>query len=69
MLLLGYRRYYMATSIVFIMETLAIIGLVLFLVDEILPFIPAEVIPANGIVHGILGALRSVFPKPDAPAE
>lgn len=59
----------MATSIVFIMEALAIIGLVLFIIDEILPFIPAEVIPANGIVHGILGALRSVFPKPDAPAE
>lgn len=47
------------------METLAIIGLVLFLVDEILPFIPAEVLPANGIIHGILGALRSVFPKPE----
>lgn len=49
------------------METLALIGLVLFLIDEILPFVPASILPANGIAHGVIGALRAVFPKPSKP--
>ena len=46
------------------MEPIVIIGLVLFLVDEILPFVPEKYLPANGLLHGVVGALRAVFPKP-----
>lgn len=47
------------------MDAIVIIGLALFLVDEILPFIPEKYVPANGLVHGIVNALRAVFPKPE----
>ena len=46
------------------MDIVVILGLVLFLVDEVLPFIPEKYVPANGLLHGIVGALRAVFPKP-----
>lgn len=49
------------------MEAIAIIGLVLFIIDEVLPFIPDSVLPANGLLHGIVGALRTAFPKPEKP--
>ena len=45
------------------METAAIIGLVLFLASEILPFTP---LAGNGLVDGLIKALREVFPKPGA---
>ena len=41
------------------METVAIVGLVLFIVSEILPFTPLK---GNGIVEEILVVLRKVFP-------
>ena len=44
------------------MEAAAVIGLVLFLASEILPFLP---IPQNGLVQAIVDALRAVFPKPE----
>ena len=43
------------------METAAIIGLVLFLASEILPFTP---LAGNGLVDAIIKAMREVFPKP-----
>ena len=56
--------HHMTKLSIFIMEPLAIIGLILFVIEEILPFIPAKILPANGIIHGIIGALRTAFPKP-----
>ena len=41
------------------METAAIIGLVLFVASEILPFTP---LAGNGIVDGVLKALKQAFP-------
>ena len=41
------------------METAAIIGLVLFVVSEILPFTPLK---GNGIVEQILKTARQMFP-------
>ena len=46
------------------METYAIIGLVLFLASEIMPYLP---IPQNGLVQAIVAALVKVFPKPQKP--
>jgi len=48
------------------METVAVIGLVLFLLSEVLPFLP---IPQNGLAQAIVAALLKVFPKPEKPAE
>ena len=48
-----------ATSNPFTMETAALIGLVLFLVSEILPFTPLK---GNGLVDQILKVAREVFP-------
>lgn len=45
------------------MEPIAIVGLVLFLASEIMPFLP---IKDNGLIEGLLHALRTVFPKPEA---
>jgi len=41
------------------METAAIIGLVLLVASEILPFTP---LASNGLIDAIVKALRSVFP-------
>ena len=41
------------------METTVIIGLVLFLASEILPFTP---LAGNGVVDSVLKALRTAFP-------
>jgi hypothetical protein len=41
------------------METTLIIGLVLFIASEILPFTP---LAGNGLVDGLLKALREAFP-------
>jgi hypothetical protein len=41
------------------METAALIGLVLFLVSEILPYTPLK---GNGIVQQILSTAREIFP-------
>lgn len=41
------------------MEPLAIIGLVLFIVSEILPFTPLK---GNGLVDQILKSARQIFP-------
>ena len=41
------------------METVAIVGLALFIISEILPFTPLK---GNGIVEEILVVLRKVFP-------
>jgi len=41
------------------METAALIGLVLFIVSEILPFTPLK---GNGIVEQILKTAREMFP-------
>jgi hypothetical protein len=41
------------------METTVIIGLVLFLVSEILPFTP---LAGNGLVDVLIKALRETFP-------
>jgi len=41
------------------METTVIIGLVLFLASETLPFTP---LAGNGLVDALLKALREVFP-------
>ena len=46
------------------METYAIIGLVLFLASEIMPYLP---IKSNGLVQAILDALMTVFPRPEKP--
>jgi hypothetical protein len=40
------------------------IGLALFVISEILPFLP---IKPNGLVDGILSALKMAFPKPSKP--
>jgi len=48
-----------ATSTILIMETAAIVGLVLFLVSEILPYTPLK---GNGIVQQILSTAREIFP-------
>ena len=48
------------------MEVISIIGLVLFVASEILPFLP---IPQNGLIQAVLGALVKAFPKPEKPAE
>jgi len=48
-----------ATSTIPIMETAAIIGLVLFLVSEILPYTPLK---GNGIIQQILSTAREIFP-------
>ena len=41
------------------METAALIGLILFLVSEILPFTPLK---GNGLVDQILKSARQIFP-------
>ena len=41
------------------METTVIIGLVLFIASEILPFTP---LAGNGLVDAVLKALKEVFP-------
>ena len=41
------------------METAAIVGLVLFVVSEILPYTPLK---GNGIVQQILKTAREIFP-------
>ena len=41
------------------METAALIGLVLFLVSEILPFTPLK---RNGLIDQILKSAREIFP-------
>ena len=41
------------------MEPLAIIGLVLFIVSEILPFTPLK---GNGLIDQILKSAREIFP-------
>ena len=41
------------------METAAIIGLVLFVVSEILPFTPLK---GNGILEQVLKTAREIFP-------
>ena len=43
------------------METAALIGLVLFLASEIMPYLP---IKSNGLIQAVLDALMTVFPKP-----
>lgn len=45
------------------METAAIIGLVLFVASEVMPFLPVK---DNGLVEAIIHALRTVFPKPES---
>lgn len=42
-----------------IMETTAIIGLVLFVLSEIIPHLP---IKGNGIIDVVIEALRKAFP-------
>lgn len=46
-----------------IMEVTAVIGLVLFLASEIMPYLP---IKSNGLVQAVLEALMKVFPRPEA---
>lgn len=46
-----------------LMEFAALVGLVLFLVSETLPFTPLK---GNGIVDAILKALMQAFPRPEA---
>lgn len=41
------------------METAALVGLVLFIVSEILPFTPLK---GNGIIEQILKTAREMFP-------
>ena len=48
------------------MEVISIIGLVLFVASEVLPFTP---LAGNGLVDAIVKALRLAFPKPEKPAE
>ena len=43
----------------FIMETAALIGLILFLASEILPFTPLK---GNGLIDQILKSAREIFP-------
>lgn len=40
------------------------IGLALFLISEILPFLP---IKPNGMVEAVISALKMAFPKPNKP--
>ena len=46
-------------STLFIMETAALIGLILFLASEILPFTPLK---GNGLIDQILKSAREIFP-------
>ena len=48
---------------VLIIEATVIIGLVLFIASEILPFTP---LAGNGLVDALVKALRVAFPKPEA---
>ena len=48
-----------ATSPLSIMETAALIGLILFLASEILPFTPLK---GNGLIDQILKSAREIFP-------
>jgi len=41
------------------METAAIIGLVLFVISEVLPFTPLK---GNGIAEALIESLKKVFP-------
>lgn len=41
------------------METAALVGLVLFIISEVLPFTPLK---GNGIVEQVLKTAREVFP-------
>jgi hypothetical protein len=43
------------------MEFAALAGLLLFFASEAMPYTPLE---GNGVVEGILAALRKAFPKP-----
>lgn len=45
------------------MEPIAIIGLVLFIASEVIPYLPFK---GNGVAESIIEALRRVFPKPEA---
>ena len=51
---------------VLVMEATVIIGLVLFIASEILPFTP---LAGNGLVDALVKALRVAFPKPEAKDE
>lgn len=44
------------------MDPVVAIGLLLFIVSELLPFTP---LAGNGIADAIIKALRVVFPKPE----
>ena len=46
------------------MELAAIVGLVLFLASEIIPYTPLK---GNGVVEAIIEAGRKVFPRPEKP--
>lgn len=46
------------------MEPVALIGLLLFLASEVIPYLPFK---GNGVVESIIEALRKAFPKPEAP--
>ena len=50
---------YMRHVHTFTMETAALIGLILFLASEILPFTPLK---GNGLVDQILKSARQIFP-------
>ncbi|MGA0101323.1 MAG: hypothetical protein ACO3HF_04680 [Burkholderiaceae bacterium] len=45
------------------MELAALIGLILFLISETLPFTPLK---GNGILDAVLKAAMQAFPKPEA---
>lgn len=46
------------------MEIAAIVGLVLFLASEVIPYTPLK---GNGVVEAILNALMKAFPRPEKP--
>ena len=46
------------------MEFAALVGLILFLISETLPFTPLK---GNGIVDAILKTLMQAFPRPEKP--
>lgn len=52
-------RHNKATLSLFIVEAAALIGLVLFIVSEILPFTPLK---GNGMIDQILKTARELFP-------
>ena len=48
----------------FIMEIVAIIGLALFVISEVIGYLP---IRENSIVQAVLSAATTAFPKPEKP--